>query len=67
MQGTPPARSYASRFAGASGPAFWQTISAAILKALPEALSLLSMPVERYFVKGNLFWPSGNKDAHPIM
>ena len=52
MQGTPPTRRFASTFVGASGPAFWQTISAAILKALPEALSVLSMPVERQFVKG---------------
>ncbi len=54
MQGMTPARRFASTFDDESGPAFWQATWAAILKALPEALSIPSMPVERHFVKGGI-------------
>ena len=52
MQGMIPARRFASAFDDESGPTFWQATLAAVLKALPEALSIPSMPAERHFVKG---------------
>jgi hypothetical protein len=33
---------------------FWQAPSAAVLKALPEALSVANMPAGRYFVKDSV-------------
>jgi hypothetical protein len=52
MQGATPAHRIASTSGDESDPAFWQATSTAVLKALPEALSIPSMPAERHFVKG---------------
>src|SRR5438034_1934441 len=52
MQGATPAHRIASTSGDESDLAFWQATSTAVVKALPEALSLPSMPAERRFVKG---------------